>query len=79
MAQRHHWQVWAELPKDASQELKDAIMAMSELLNGGCTIEDGDVIMCRGSRAKCLSFYKKHNRGKLELHFGYSIPNEEIA
>jgi len=72
MAQRHHWQVWAELPENASQELKDTILQIGALFNQPVRLEGRDVIMCEGSQAKCKKFYNDNRkRSKVELHFGY--------
>lgn len=78
MQQRHHWQVWAELPQDASQELKDALISMGQLLNNPVRIDGQDVILCEGSHTTCLKFYKGNRKAsKVELHLGYAIPEDK--
>lgn len=33
-----------------------------------------DIILCYGSRSKCLTFYNKHGKSKAGLHLGYWLP-----
>lgn len=72
MANGHHWQCWIELPEDASIELKVALRLMCESLGKNYT--STDIILCEGSHAKCLKFWK-HNRtiAGIETHLGYAL------
>lgn len=35
-------------------------------------LKDFDIILCYGSRTKCLTFYK-HYKSMAALHFGYTV------
>lgn len=76
MATRRHYQVWAELPENPSQELKDALINMGKILNSPVRIEGREAILKEGSKTDCYSFYNKNRRhSKVELHIGYVIPD----
>lgn len=72
MTPKRKWQVWVELPENASAELIKQATDMAYIT--GHKIDGNWVILREGSRAACLKHYKMVKRfSNLEPHLGYSL------
>lgn len=68
MRPRHHWQVWRE-----SDPHKGERFRLVNRESGSRDQTPTKKILCEGSHATCLSYYKKHGGSKAGLHLGFDI------